>query len=63
MVNSQAKTSVLELTANSPSTQVIPSRGSRITDALMVDLVGENNTPRTIVTFSERIASCNRLID
>ena len=38
MVKIQAKTTVFLLTANSPITHVTPSRGRRITDALMVAL-------------------------
>ena len=38
MVKSQAKTAVFSLTANSPNSQVRPSRGSRITEAFTMYL-------------------------
>ena len=38
IVKSQANTAVFLLIANSPNTQVSPSRGSRIRDALTTDL-------------------------
>ena len=44
MVKSQAKTMVFSLTANSPNTQVSPSRGSRITDAFTIELSGKSVT-------------------
>ena len=41
MVKSQAKTAVFSLTANRPNTHVSPSRGSRITDAFITELLEE----------------------
>ena len=42
MVNSQAKTAVFSLIANSPNTHVSPSKGNRITDAFTTELHGSN---------------------